>query len=69
MSCPKRLGKWLDPAKRIATREAAGVTVVQLAAQLGTSPSRVRHWERGAHPLADMFLDYCELLERLEKRK
>ncbi len=49
-----------------AVRLAAKITLTELAAQLGVSPSTLLHWERGdSAPRTDVATRYSELIERL----
>jgi DNA-binding XRE family transcriptional regulator len=55
------------PAERKRIREAAGVSLRQMAAELGVSPMSTSAWERGeVEPRLDHAAAYGRLLAELE---
>lgn len=45
-------------------RELKGITQKELAAKLGTSPSRVSNWEQGANsPNIEILIELCRILD------
>ena len=53
------------PAERRSIREAAGVTLTEIADELGVTATAVMRWERGTEPQRDRAIAYRQLLDAL----
>lgn len=57
-----------SPAVARAVREAAGVSQVRLAQELGVAPLTVLRWEQGVRtPTGDLRLAYARLIRQLDE--
>lgn len=56
------------PAMRRAIRQAAGLSLDDLAEELGVSRQAVGHWECGdRYPRPAALIAYCDLLRKLQE--
>lgn len=63
-----RAAKLPPPAVRRTIRRTAGVTLIEVAAELGVSDVTVLRWERGsAEPRRDRAIAYRRLLDALQE--